>query len=198
MTPLDAAGLRALGDDRCLSVMSLRIFRAGLKHDLVDRKWPAFEEAFLGFVPQRVVALSDDDLDARLADPRLIRHGGKIRAIRDNAAAMLELAREHGSMGAWLADWPGERIVELWAALGARFKQLGGQSAPVFLRMLGKDTFLLTPDVTAMLERLGVVEAPPRTARDLATVQAAFNAWASATGRPLCQLSQILALARDD
>lgn len=177
--------------------MSLRIFRAGLKHELVDRKWPAFEEAFFGFVPERVVALSDDDLDRRLADPRLIRHGGKIRAIRDNAAAMLELAREHGSMGAWLAGWPPERIVELWAALAGRFKQLGGQSAPMVLRMLGKDTFLLTPDVVAMLERLGVVEGPPRTARELALVQAAFNAWARATGRPLCQLSQILALARD-
>lgn len=177
--------------------MALRIFRAGLKHELVDRKWPAFEEAFLGFAPARVVALSDDDLDARLADPRLIRHAGKIRAIRDNATAILAVAREHGSMGAWLAGWPGERIVELWGELAARFKQLGGQSAPMVLRMLGKDTFLLTPDVTAMLERLDVIPGPARNARDLAVVQAAFNAWAAASRRPLCQLSQILALAKD-
>lgn len=86
--------------------MSLRIFWAGLKHELVDRKWPAVEEAFLDSVPTRVVALDDDDLDRRLADPRLIRHGGKIRAMRDNAASMLELARAHRSMGGWLAGWP--------------------------------------------------------------------------------------------
>ena len=33
--------LRAIPDDRYLSQMSLRIFRAGLKHSLVDAKWPA-------------------------------------------------------------------------------------------------------------------------------------------------------------
>ena len=38
--------------------MSLRIFRAGLKHSLVDAKWPAFEEVFAGFEPARVVAMS--------------------------------------------------------------------------------------------------------------------------------------------
>lgn len=42
--PASDKKLRALGDDRYLSIMSLRIFRAGLKHSLVDAKWPAFEE----------------------------------------------------------------------------------------------------------------------------------------------------------
>ncbi|WP_315980152.1 hypothetical protein [Aliamphritea spongicola] len=40
--------LAELPDDRVLSEMSRRIFRAGLKHSLVDAKWPAFEEAFWG------------------------------------------------------------------------------------------------------------------------------------------------------
>jgi 3-methyladenine DNA glycosylase Tag len=42
--PKSAERLRAVGDDRYLSLMSLRIFRAGLKHSLVDARWPAFEE----------------------------------------------------------------------------------------------------------------------------------------------------------
>ena len=40
--PLSPAELKAVSDDRYLSQMSLRIFRAGLKHSLVDAKWPAF------------------------------------------------------------------------------------------------------------------------------------------------------------
>ncbi len=40
--PVSDKKLRALGNDRYLSIMSLRIFRAGLKHSLVDAKWPAF------------------------------------------------------------------------------------------------------------------------------------------------------------
>ena len=41
--PVDAATLAAVGDDRYLSLLTRRIFRAGLKHSLVDAKWPAFE-----------------------------------------------------------------------------------------------------------------------------------------------------------
>jgi 3-methyladenine DNA glycosylase Tag len=37
-TPKTAAELAAMPDDRYLSQMSLRIFRAGLKHSLVDTK----------------------------------------------------------------------------------------------------------------------------------------------------------------
>ena len=133
--------LRAIPDDRYLSQMSLRIFRAGLKHSIVDAKWPAFEEVFHGFDPRRVRAMPDEALDALLGDSRLIRHGGKIRAVRDNAAAMLDIAAAHGGFGAWLADWPVADIVGLWDALAKRFSQMGGNSGPMFLRMVGKDTF---------------------------------------------------------
>ena len=80
--PKRAAGLRALRDDRYLSLMSLRIFRAGLKHSLVDAKWPAFESAFQGFEPRRVRAMNDEDIEALLGDRRLIRHGGNTKSRR--------------------------------------------------------------------------------------------------------------------
>ena len=187
--------LRARSDDRYLSLMALRIFRAGLKHSMVDAKWPAFEEAFLGFEPRRVTAMSDAAMDALLADKRLIRHGGKMMAVRENAGAMLALAEEAGSMGAYLADWPGEDVVGLWQDLAKRFKQLGGNSGPVFLRMAGKDSFILTPDVVRALQHWGTVEAAPKGKRAQAQVQAAFNDWVADSQRPLSQISMILALS---
>jgi len=196
--PRSAAELKALGDDRYLSQMSLRIFRAGLKHSLVDGKWPAFEEVFDGFEPRRVRAMSDDALQALLGDSRLIRHWGKLKSVRDNAAAMITIAEEHGSFGAWLADWPGSEVVELWEALAKRFSQMGGNSGPTFLRMVGKDTFILTPSVTAALKHWGAVDAPPKNRKDRAAVQSCFNAWATETGRLLCQLSLILAASVED
>ena len=66
--------------------MSLRIFRAGLKHSLVDAKWPAFEEVFGGFDPRRVRAMPDEEMKKLLGDARLIRHWGKLKAVRANAA----------------------------------------------------------------------------------------------------------------
>lgn len=195
--PKNAAALRNLSDDRYLSLMSLRIFRAGLKHRMVDAKWPAFEEAFLGFEPRRVSAMSDEQLDRLIGDKRLVRHGGKMMAVRENAGAMVALAEEAGSMGAYLADWPGEAIVGLWQDLAKRFKQLGGNSGPVFLRMAGKDSFILTPDVVRALRQWGVIEADPKGKKAQLLVQEAFNAWAAESGRPLSEISMILAISAD-
>ncbi len=197
ITPRSRAELAGLGDDRFLSQMSLRIFRAGLKHSLVDAKWPAFEEVFFRFEPRRVRAMADDAIEALLNDRRLIRHLGKLRAVRDNAAAMLAIAEEHGSFGAWLAGWPVSDIVGLWEALAKRFSQMGGNSGPSFLRMVGKDTFILTPAVVTALRHWEAIAAPPKNRRERAAVQTCFNSWAAESGRPLCQLSLILAASVD-
>ena len=196
-TPKSAAELRALGDDRYLSLMSLRTFRAGLRHAMVDARWPAFEEAFQGFEPRRLRMLSDEDLDALLTDRRLIRHAAKMHAVRANAAALCEIAEGAGSFGAYLAGWPGAEVVGLWDDLATRFSHLGGNSGPYFLRMAGKDTFLLTGDVARALQHWGIVDKPPKGKGDRKRVQAAFNGWSAETGRPLCQLSMVLALSAD-
>lgn len=193
--PRSAEALRALSDDRYFSMMSLRVFRAGLKHSLVDAKWPAFEEVFLGFEPRRVRAMSDEVLEALMADSRLIRHWGKIKATRDNAAAICKLIEEQGSFGAYLAAWPSERVVGLWDDIAMRFSQMGGNSGPYFLRMVGKDTFLLTGDVVRALDQWRAVKGDPKSKKSRAAVQALFNDWAAETGRPLCQLSMMLALS---
>jgi 3-methyladenine DNA glycosylase Tag len=193
--PKTPAELRRLADDRYLSLISLRIFRAGLRHAMVDAKWPAFEEVFQGFEPRRLRMLSDEDLDVLLTDRRLIRHAAKIHAVRANAAALHEIAEEAGSFGAYLADWPGADVVGLWDDLARRLRQMGGNSGPYFLRMAGKDTFLLSGDVGRALQAQGVVERPPKGKGDRRRAQAAFNDWAAETGRPLSQLSMILALS---
>src|ERR1051325_4021183 len=93
--PKTAAELAATPDDRYLSDMSRRVFRAGLKHSLVDAQWPGFEEGFQRFDPRRVRPMSDETMEGLLGEARLIRHWGKLKSVRDNAAAMLEIAAEH-------------------------------------------------------------------------------------------------------
>jgi hypothetical protein len=63
--------------------------------------------------------------------------------------------------------------------------------------MVGKDTFVLTPSVTAALKHWGAIAAPPKNRQDRAKIQTAFNDWASETDRPLFQLSLILAASTD-
>lgn len=195
--PTTARKIKGVADDRYLSQMSLRVFSAGLKHSMVAGKWPAFEEVFHGFEPRRVRAMNDEALEALMADARIIRHWGKIKSVRHNAAAMCDLADEFGGFAPWLAAWPETNIVGLWADLVKRFTQLGGSSGPYFLRMAGKDTFMMTRDVVRALNELGVAKGKISGKRDRAAVQEVFNGWMDETGRPLCQLSRILALSVD-
>lgn len=181
-----------------LSTMSRRIFRAGLRHSMVDERWPEFERAFHRFSPERVRHMSDDDLDRLMQDRRLIRHWGKIRAVRENAANMSLQVQEQGAFGEYLAEWPVSDIVGLWQELRRRYRQLGGQSAPYFLRMAGKDTFLLTNDVIRALNRWGGCQGIPSSIKARRAVQGVFNEWAEESGRPLCQVSRILALSVDE
>ena len=189
--------LRAVADDRYLSLMSRRIFRAGIRHSVVDERWPAFEEVFRGFELRRVRTMNDEEIEALMNDRRLIRHWGKIKSVRSNAAAMQEIAEQQGGFGAYLAGWPVSDTVGLWGDLAKRFQQMGGNSGPSFLRMAGKDTFILTHSVIAALSHWKAFAGTPKTKSDRAKVQGAFNAWAAETGLPLAHLSMTLALSVD-
>jgi 3-methyladenine DNA glycosylase Tag len=105
----------------------------------------------------------------------------------------LDIAQEKGSFGAFIADWPVTDIVGLWKYLSKHGHQLGGLSAPRFLRMVGKDTFVPSDDVVAALNAQKIVDKAPTSLRDLAIVQGAFNQWHAESGRPMCQLSMMLA-----
>ncbi|MGB1202893.1 MAG: DNA-3-methyladenine glycosylase I, partial [Alloalcanivorax venustensis] len=165
-----------------------------LKHSLVDAKWPAFEEAFFGFDPDKLVLMPDSMLEERMQDTRLIRHWGKIKAIRHNAQLVLDLRREYGSMGRWLADWPAEDTVGMWMLLKKRGKQLGGNSGAAFLRMVGRDTWYPTNDVISVLRAHRIIDKSLASQRDQRAAQAAFNQWQSESGRPQAHISKVLAL----
>lgn len=192
-SPRSNEELRALGNDRYLSLIALRVFRAGLKHSLVDAKWPAFESAFFGFDPEKVVLMGAEHLERLMQDVRLIRHLGKLKSVPRNAQFVLDVSREKGSFGALIADWPSTDIVGLWKYLAKHGSQLGGLSAPRLLRMIGKDTFIPTDDMVAALKAQGIVDKAPTSLKELAVVQTAFNGWQEQSGRPLCQLSVMLA-----
>lgn len=192
--PKTAAQLQAISDDRYLSLLTRRVFRAGLRHTMVDQRWPAFEEAFWGFEPRKMILLSDEHFERFMNNKALIRHLPKMKSIPVNAQMLLEISNEYGSFGNFLAQWPSTDIVSLWRFLKKRGAQLGGMSAASFLRMAGKDTFILNKDVTTALIAQGVVERKPTTIAELAACQQAFNQLQEDSGRPLCQLSMMLSM----
>ena len=60
---------------------------------------------------------------------------------------------------------------------------------------MGKDSFVLGGDVVKALIKWGAVEKNPTSKRDLAAAQAAFNAWAEESGKPMAHISRTLALS---
>lgn len=189
---MSAEQLYAQTDAFYLSAMSRRVFRAGLKHELVDRKWPAFELAFHKFEPYDVLMMSDEDLEAQMHNKDIIRHFGKIKSVRKNAQMLREISQEFGGFGHFLADWPSDTLCELWFMLKKKGAQLGGLSAPRFLRMVGRDTFVLTDDVVASLISQNILDKKPTSQRDIRLAQDAFNQWRSESGLPLAHISRII------
>lgn len=187
------AELCAVGDDRFLSMMTRCVFRAGFVWRVIDAKWPGFEAAFNEFNPVATAHYSDEKLEELARDERIVRNFQKIKTVRENAQFVLDLIREHGSVGSFIADWPGDDIVGLWAVLKKRGARLGGNSGPMFLRSMGKDTFILTEDVKAALVNHGLIDRiSPSSRRDLNKVQAVFNDLQQQSGRPLAEISRIL------
>lgn len=176
------AELAALPDDRALAAIAKRVFAAGFRWRVIEIKWPGFEEAFHGFDPAWVAALDEEGIAALAADARIVRNRPKVVSTVANARFVQAVAAEHGSFGRWLAAWPDDDVLGLWAALKAGGDRLGGDTGPWILRLLGKDTFRLSGDVVAALIEAGVVGRAPSTKAELAAVQAAFNAWRAESG----------------
>ncbi|MDH3235545.1 MAG: DNA-3-methyladenine glycosylase I [Alphaproteobacteria bacterium] len=192
-----SAQVAAVPDDRILAEMTRGIFQSGFAWKVIEAKWDGFEKAFKGFVPGKVTAFSDEDLEKLVQNKEIVRNGAKIRATRDNAAFVAALAKEHGSAARFIADWPSDNIVGLWEVMKKRGNRLGGVTGPYVLRRIGKDTPVASQHVVAALVREGVVAKAVSSKRDQAKMQDAFNAWAAQSDRPLAHISRILAMTVD-
>lgn len=190
----DADTLKRLPDDRYLAEMTRCVFRSGFVWQIIEHKWPGFEEAFHHFDVTECAMLGEESLEALAADERIVRHAAKIRSVPGNAAFILDVRREHGSFGAYLASWPQDDFVGLWQDLKRRGHRLGGQTGRFFLRFVGKDTPVLSADVLAALKGQGVIDKPPNSQRALRRVQEAFDEWRAQSGRDLCEISRLLSL----
>ena len=109
-----------LHDERALfELLCLEGAQAGLAWITILRKREAYRAAFHGFDPVRVAAMSDAELEERMADPGIVRNRLKVFAARKNARAFLELQAEHGSFDSYLWNWvDGSPVRNAWRGGG--------------------------------------------------------------------------------
>jgi 3-methyladenine DNA glycosylase Tag len=187
--------LNAKKDAQFLAGMAKAVFSSGFSWKVIENKWRGFELAFDKFDPRKVANYGDDKIDALLKDTRIVRNGAKIMSTIENARFIVATAKSHGSFGRFLANWPETDQVGLMDHLKKNASRLGGATVQYFLRFEGWDAFILSGDVVKALIREGVVSKAPTSKKDLAAVQAAFNAWREESGRPVREISRILALS---
>lgn len=196
LSPQDLADIP---EDRYLSAMTKCINRAGFSWKVIDRKWPEFEEAFFGFKLDTLALLSDEQWEAYLEDRRVVRSGQKIKALRDNVSFVYDLRFTDKGLANLIANWPCTDQIGLMALLKKRGSRLGGNTGQYFLRMMGKDTFILSRDVILTLQSAGLdIKSEPSSQREHKLIQAAFNAWHEESGTSYTHISQICAYSNGD
>ena len=192
--PKNPDELATLPEDRWLAIITKCVFQAGFNWKVIENKWDGFEAAFDGFDVGRCAFMDDEKFDALLQDTRIVRNGTKISTVRDNAVFLMEL-REEGGAGKVLGGWPSEDYISLLAMLAKRGSRLGGASAQYAMRFIGRDSFILSQDVTARLIAEGVIDKPATSKKAMVAVQQAFNTWMDQSGRSLTEISRVLAMS---
>ena len=118
--------LKGLGNDRYLAMMTKVVNQAGFSWKVIENKWPEFEEAFFSFDTDKLVLLSPEQWEGYLTDRRVVRNGQKISALQKNLFFVLEVIREYGSFGNFIANWPSSDQIGLMEYLKKHGGRLGG------------------------------------------------------------------------
>ncbi|TMO79849.1 3-methyladenine DNA glycosylase [Pseudoalteromonas sp. S3776] len=196
--PLSKKALSALSDDDWLEEFTRKVFQSGFYWSVINSKWPGFREVFWQFSVDKLLMMPPDMLEQKATDERIIRNYKKVKTIPENAYMIHEIAQQHGSFSKFVANWPNDDIIGLWAYLKKHGARLGGNTGPYALRALGKDTFLLSRDVESYLRAHKIIDGGLQTKKSLTAAQAFFNEMQKQSGLSLQELSLIVAYSVGD
>ena len=188
-----------LTDDRVLAAFTKQIFKSGFVWRVVENKWPDFEEHFFNFNIEKMLMMPEEMLERKAADPKIIRNYNKVKTIKANAQMIFDVTLDKKiSFAQFIHDWSSEDIIGLWTYLKKHGQRLGGNTGPYALRLLGKDTFILSSDVEAYLRAQQVIDGGLQSKKSLTAIQAYFNKLQNESGYSLTQLSRLIAFASGD
>ncbi|HEY2003556.1 MAG TPA: DNA-3-methyladenine glycosylase I [Candidatus Saccharimonadia bacterium] len=108
----DEWGTPAHDDRKLFEYMVLDAFQAGLSWRIVLHKRLAFDSSFVHFEPSTVVTFGEAEVERLMNDAGIIRNRAKIVATINNAARVLEIVREFGSLDQYLWGFVGGRTLD--------------------------------------------------------------------------------------
>lgn len=97
----NAWGVPEYDDQALFAKLILDGFQAGLSWIVILRKEEAFRKAFHNFDPHILATIADDELEAQMQNPGIVRNRSKIKSVKTNAQAYLKLHQEVGFANYW-------------------------------------------------------------------------------------------------
>lgn len=99
-------------DDRALfEFLVLECSQAGLSWITILKKREAYRAAFADFDPEKVAGFGHERVEALMRNPGIVRNLKKIEAAVNNAARVLEVIEEFGSLADYLWSFVGNRPI---------------------------------------------------------------------------------------
>ena len=151
-------GIPVHDDQHLFEMLILEGAQAGLSWETILKKREGYRKAFHNFVPSKVAAMSDDELEALRQNPEIIRNRLKIYGTRQNARAFLQIQQEFGSFDRYLWNFvDGKPLKNHWIKL----KEAPSQTP--LSEVLSKDlkkrgmTFVGSTIIYAYMQAIGVV-----------------------------------------
>jgi len=114
-----------------LEVMSKAVFQAGLSWAAIEKRWPAFVEAFAEFDPKKIAKFSNEKIKDLLQDKSLLVNEKKIQATISNAKTLLLLDKEFVGFKNYLHSF--DSYEHCAKDLKKRFSYLGDLNVYYFL-----------------------------------------------------------------
>ena len=138
-------------------------------------------------------------LEEKSSDERIVRNFKKVNTIPVNASMIHFSTKDNGvAFNQFIAEWPTDDIIGLWAWLKKHGARLGGNTGPYTLRQMGKDTFLLSRDIESYLRVHNIIDGGLQSKKSLNAIQAFFNHMQKESGRSLQEISQVIAFSVGD
>jgi len=191
--------LKKISNDEWLEEFTRKIFQSGFYWSVINNKWPGFREVFWDFDVNKLLMMPAEMLEEKAGDVRIVRNYTKVKTVMVNASMIHFSAKDNGlDFNEFIAQWPTDDIVGLWAWLKKHGARLGGNTGPYSLRAMGKDTFLLSRDVESYLRVHHIIDGGLQSKKSLTAIQAFFNEMQQQSGLSLQEISQTISYSVGD
>ena len=164
-------------DDFFFRQMCDLIFQSRLRGQVWQKYEPDIRKEFSNYKPDKVARYKPKDVERMLANPKMLRHKGKIKACIHNANEVVDISEEYDSFWKFLYKHDIENLVE---KLKARMMWMGDAIAYGFLRYVGMEVIKPDSNVRRLLFRLGLIESEAPTPQTYKQIQVIGRSMAKA------------------